>query len=80
MTVNKQSIEFVTDLLVTNVVDALAERTGRTATETLRGFMRTRTYSLLIDAESYLFFESPLYILDMLDAEEHCDWDRWLEV
>ena len=80
MTVNEQSIQFIINLLTTNVVDALTVKTGRTATETLREFMKTRTYSLLIDPESYLFFESPMYVLDMIDAEECCDWERWLEI
>ncbi|MDR1204621.1 MAG: hypothetical protein LBL26_03950 [Peptococcaceae bacterium] len=80
MTVNEQSIDFFTDLVVTNVIDAIAERTGKTATETFRELMKSKTYELLIDPESYLFLESPAYVLDMVDAEERGDWDRWLEV
>jgi len=80
LTVNEQSIEFIINLLTTNVVDALAAKSGKSATETLREFMKSRTYSLLIDPESYLFFESPMYVLDMIDAEECGDWERWLEI
>ena len=80
MTIDEQSTNFITDLLVTNVVDALAKKTGNNVTETLRDLMKSKTYTLLINPESYLFLESPTYVLDMIDAEQCGDWDRWLEV
>ena len=42
--------------------------------------MTTKTFSLLFDPESYLFMESPSYVLEMLEAERNEDWDSWLEV
>lgn len=80
MTINENSAVFITDLAITNVVDELSRRNGKTPTETLRELMKTKTYMLLFNPESYLYLESPTYILDMIDAEQQGDWDRWLEV
>lgn len=80
MTINESSTAFITDLLVTNVVDALAKKSGTAVTETLRELMKSKTYVLLLNPESYLYLESPTYVLDMIDAELSGDWDRWLEV
>jgi hypothetical protein len=80
VTLNEQSIIFVTDLIVTNIVDELAQKSGKSATETLRELMKSKTYALLMNPEAYLFLESPAYILDMIDAEQSGDWDRWLVV
>jgi len=80
MTMNEQSISFIIDLLTTNVVDELAKKNGSSVTETLRELMRSKTYALLINPESFLFLESPAYVMDMVDAEQRGDWDRWLEV
>jgi hypothetical protein len=62
------------------VVDALAKKSGTAVTETLRELMKSKTYVLLLNPESYLYLESPTYVLDMIDAELSGDWDRWLEV
>ena len=58
----------------------LAKRDGVTHTDALRRFMSTETYELLLDPESYLHLESAEYVLDMVDAEESGDIDRWMEV
>lgn len=76
---NKRSI-FVIDILATNVVFATAMSEGKSCTETLRSLMATKTFSLLFDPESYLFMESPSYVLEMLEAERNEDWKSWLEV
>jgi hypothetical protein len=62
------------------VVEALAKKSGMSVTETLRELMKSKTYVLLLNPESYLYLESPTYVLDMIDAELSGDWDRWLEV
>ena len=80
MTINKQSAAFIINLIVTNVVDTLAKNSDKNVTEALRELMKSKTYTLLINPESYLFLESPTYVLDMIDAEQCEDWDRWLEV
>ena len=80
MTMNEQSIAFIIDLVTTNVVDELSKKNGNSVTDTLRELMRSKTYALLINPESFLYLESPAYVMDMVDAEQRGDWDRWLEV
>ena len=80
MTIGENSTVFITDLLVTNVVDTLAKKSGKTVTDTLRELMESKTYALLLNPRSYLYLESPTYVLDMIEAERNGDWDRWLEV
>ena len=76
---DKRSV-FVTNILATNVVFRVAKSEGKPTTETLRALMATKTFSLLFDLESYLYMESPSYVLNMLEAERNEDWDSWLEV
>jgi hypothetical protein len=49
-----------------------------TQTEALRKLMVTETYGLLLDPESYLYFESAEYIFYLYDAEQRGDWECWL--
>ena len=58
---------------------AQLERDDITPTDAIRKLMATQTYDLLLDPESYLHLESAEYILDMLDAEQRIDWNRWTE-
>jgi hypothetical protein len=46
----------------------------------MRELMATKTFAVLSRPQSYLYLESPEYILDMLDAERTQDVERWLEV
>jgi len=80
MTHPDKRIIFATDILAANVVSKVAKAEGKPETETLRRLMATKTFSLLFDPESYLYAESPSYVLDMLEAERNEDWDTWLEV
>jgi hypothetical protein len=80
MTMNEQSAIFIIDVCCTNVVNRLAEESGKTTTEALRDFTKTKTCQLLFNPDSYLYLESPEYVLYMLDAEQQGDWKRWTEV
>jgi hypothetical protein len=42
--------------------------------------MATKTYSVLMKADSQLYRESPAYVVDMVEEEQSGDWTRWLEV
>ncbi|MCL2322198.1 MAG: DUF3990 domain-containing protein [Oscillospiraceae bacterium] len=75
----KESIQFAIDTLTTEVVQKYSLDNNITGTEALRFFMKTDTFKLLINPESYLYLESLEYVLDMLDAEMHGDTKRWLE-
>jgi hypothetical protein len=66
--------------LTANVAEELAEISGKTATTALRDFMATKTYNVLIKPDTLLYRESPAYVVDMVEAEQSGDWERWLEV
>ena len=74
------SIQFAIDTLMTETVQSYAFQHDISGTEALRFFMRTETYKLLVNPDSFLYLESVEYVLDMLDAEMCGDMDRWLEV
>jgi len=76
----KASIQFAIDTLTAEVAQKYASDHNITGTEALRFFMKTDTFKLLINPESYLYLESLEYVLDMLNAEIHHDTAHWLEV
>ncbi|MDR1136184.1 MAG: hypothetical protein LBL49_08430 [Clostridiales Family XIII bacterium] len=80
MNEEKRSVELCQDIVATRVAQMIAERDNIAPTEALRRLMMTQTYGLLLDAESYLHLESAEYTLDMYDAEQRGDWERWMEV
>lgn len=80
MQVNNDAIEFCTDILAARLAEEIAKQKDVSLTKAVQLLMATKTYSLLIDKESYLYLESFEYIMDMLAAEESKDWSRWLEV
>ncbi|GHU39037.1 hypothetical protein FACS1894105_13560 [Clostridia bacterium] len=75
-----QNAYFLIDLLTAKISEMLAERNGQTITTAMREFMATKTFAVLARPQSFLHLESPEYILDMLDAENTHDTERWLEV
>ena len=76
----KESVQFAIDTLAAEVVQAYAKENRMTGTDALRFLMKTDTYALLVNPESFLYLESFPYIIDMLDAELCGDTERWLEV
>jgi hypothetical protein len=80
MIIDNKRVEYCQDILATRLAQMLAVRDNITPTEAIRKLMMTITYELLLDADSYLHLESAEYILDMLNAEQRGDWNRWMEV
>ena len=80
MSVDPQKAQYCADLVATVVVSRYAEEHGLAVIDALRRFMDTKTYALLQDPQSRLCFESAESILDLLRAEERCDWDAWAKV
>jgi hypothetical protein len=68
------------DALTADIADILAKESGETLTQALQTFMKTKTYALLFDEQSFLYLESVEYIYDMLKAEQRGDWEHWTEV
>jgi hypothetical protein len=80
MTLSYEAIRYSIDTLTAEVVEKYALDNNLTLTDALKKFMKTKTFDLLCDSESFLFLESVEYVYDMLDAELKGDIERWLEV
>jgi hypothetical protein len=80
MNTNEQKADFMIDMLTAKIADLLAAESGKSVTDSMREFMTTKTFALLFRPQSYLYLESPEYILDMLNAERSGDVERFLEV
>jgi hypothetical protein len=72
--------DFMIDLMTAKIAELFASANNKTITDSIREFMTTKTYALLLRPQSYLYLESPEYVLDKLDAEQTGDIERWLEV
>jgi hypothetical protein len=80
MTLSNEAIRYLIDTLTAEVVEKYALDKNITRTDALKKFMKTKTFDLLCDSESFLFLESVEYVYDMLEAETEGDIERWLEV
>ena len=80
MILNRETIRYSIDTMTAEVVEKLALNNNIALTDALKQFMKTKTFDLLCDAESFLYLESVEYVYDMLDAEIEGDIERWLEV
>ena len=70
---NKESKNYVIDILTSMVVEALSERQSRDFTEVFREFRRSRTYKSLLNPETGLWMNGPDYIEDEYDIETGSD-------
>ena len=73
-------IHLCIDAVASDVADRLAQESGAAITAALHDFMKTKTYALLFDENSFLYLESAEYVFDMLQAEQRDDWEYWAEV
>jgi len=80
MTLTSEIIQYSIDTLTAEVVEMYALNNDIKLTDALKLFMKTKTFDLLCDSESFLFLESVEYVYDMLEAEKENDMERWLEV
>jgi ABC-type glutathione transport system ATPase component len=80
MTITPETIQFCIHSLAARTALKIAGETGCGKTDALRKLMRTKTYRLLLDADSYLHLETMEYIYDMYKAEITGDWLRWYEI
>jgi len=80
MTLSRETIRYSIDTMTAEIVERLALYNKLTLTDALKQFMKTKTFDLLCDPESFLYLESVEYVYDMLEAEKEGDMERWLEV
>jgi hypothetical protein len=76
---NDSKIRLCIDALTADAADMFAKDSGMDTTEALQKFMRSKTYALLFEESSLLYLESAEYVYDMLQDEQHGNWERWRE-
>ncbi len=77
MDITPQSIQLCADLVAARVAEYVSRRDMLDTTSALQKFMNTKTYALLQNPASLLYYESAEYVQDMLEAEERGDWAYW---
>jgi hypothetical protein len=80
MKITNEYIDYVTDIMATQITEKIAAEKSIPIIDALKYLMCSKTYKLFLDKESLLYTESVEYILDMLNAEELNDIPRLLEV
>ena len=63
--ITKEKMDFTIDVLVTMIVDELAETTGKDRNEILPEFVVSKTGKALYDISTKLWCNGPSYIVDM---------------
>lgn len=63
--ITKEKMDFTIDVLVTMIVDELAETTGKDRNEILPEFVVSKTGRALYDISTKLWCNGPSYIVDM---------------
>jgi len=73
--ITKEKMDFTIDVLVTMIVDELADVTGKDRNEILPEFVISKTGRALYDVSSKLWCNGPSYIVDMyleeIDTNRH---------
>lgn len=61
VTISKEKMDFTIDLLITMVVEEIAEETGKDSKEVLGDFLCSKTGKALYDKETRLWCNGPSY-------------------
>lgn len=69
--ISKEKLDFTIDLLITMVVEELAETTNEDPQTVMNNFLRSKTGKLLYDESSKLWWNGPSYIADMYLEEKN---------
>ena len=69
VTISKEKMDFTIDLLITMVVEEIAEETGRKSKEVLADFLCSKTGKALYDKETRLWCNGPSYIVELYIEE-----------
>lgn len=69
-TISKDRLAYTIDLLVTMVVEEIAENTGRDPKVILNEFINSKTGTALYNASSKLWCTGPSYIVELYNNEK----------
>lgn len=67
--ISKEKMDYTIDILITMVVEELAEESGRDANKILAEFMLSKTGKALYDESTKLWCNGPSYIADLYKEE-----------
>ena len=69
VTISKEKMDFTIDLLITMVVEEIADETGKERKSVLADFLCSKTGKALYDKETRLWCNGPSYIVDLYMEE-----------
>ena len=69
MDVTQERIEAAIDMLISMVVQDMAQEQGRSATDLMPEFLNSRTARMLYDEKQKLWCEGPAYIQELYKKE-----------
>jgi len=69
VTISKEKMDFTIDLLITMVVEEIADETGKERKGVLADFLCSKTGKALYDKETRLWCNGPSYIVDLYMEE-----------
>lgn len=69
VTISKEKMDFTIDLLITMVVEEIAEDTGKASKDVLVDFLCSKTGKALYDKETRLWCNGPSYIAELYMEE-----------
>ena len=69
VTISKEKMDFTIDLLITMVVEEIAEETGRESKDVLTDFLCSKIGKALYDKETKLWCNGPSYIAELYMEE-----------
>lgn len=67
--ISKERMDYTIDVLITMVVEEIAEDTGKAPKDVLSDFMLSKTGKALYDENTKLWCNGPSYIADMYKEE-----------
>ena len=67
--ISKEKMDYTIDLLITMVIDEIAEKTGKDRKEVLTDFLCSKTGKALYDEKTRLWCNGPSYIAELYMEE-----------
>lgn len=67
--ISKEKMDYTIDLLITMVIDEIAEETGKDRKEVLTDFLCSKTGKALYDEKTRLWCNGPSYIVELYMEE-----------
>ncbi|WP_407399283.1 hypothetical protein [Anaerovibrio sp.] len=66
----KDTLDYTIDLLITMVVEEIADETGKATADVLEDFLASRTGKALYDENTKLWCNGPSYLVELYNEEK----------